>query len=199
MDKQQVGTRSVERTRSEQRAKVAAVQTAAFIKDPLVRYIYPDIDTYLRHGPALFDAYGGDAVDQGTAFHTEGISGSALWFAPGRHGDDERIGRLIEETVAPERKALTYELFAQMEANHPTDPHWFLPLIGVDPHHQGMGLGGALLADMTARLDAEGLPAHLDCSNVLNIPLYERHGFEIVDEIRIDGLSPFWPMRRRPR
>jgi ribosomal protein S18 acetylase RimI-like enzyme len=199
MDKQLTGMRQIVRSLGAHRAAVAAVHAAAFIKDPVVRYMYPEAATYLRHAADLLDAYGGDAVDQGTAFHTEDLTGSALWFAPGRHGDDERIGRLIEDTIAPERKEATYQLFAAMESNHPEERHWFLPLIAVDPAYQGMGLGGALLADMTRRLDLDGMPAYLDCSNVLNIPLYERHGFEIVAEIRIDGLPPVWPMLRRPR
>ncbi len=39
-----------------------------------------------------------------------------------------------------------FSMFEQMDALHPQEPHWHLPLIGVDPAHQGKGIGSALLS-----------------------------------------------------
>ena len=36
-------------------------------------------------------------------------------------------------------------MLEQMGAYHPQAPHWYLPMIGVDPPYQGKGYGGALL------------------------------------------------------
>ena len=57
-------------------------------------------------------------------------------------------------------------------------------LIGVDPARQGRGLGSALMKHTLALCDAEGALAYLESSNPRNVPLYERHGFEVVGEIR---------------
>jgi ribosomal protein S18 acetylase RimI-like enzyme len=199
MDKVMASERTVTRVPSGKRGMAISSLTAAFIKDPLVRYMYPDAEAYLAHAPALFDAYAGCAVDHEMAFEAGDYSALAMWMPPGEHADGDVLGALLEKTMRPELLGPTFEILGQMEAHHPEEPHWFLPMIGVDPVHQGKGLGGALLADMCKRLDAENALAYLDSSNVLNIPLYERHGFVVVDEIRMDGLPPVWPMLRRPR
>ena len=58
--------------------------------------------------------------------------------------------------------------------------------IGVDPAHQGRGIGRALLRRMLAVADAEAAPVVLDVrtDNVPARTLYEAHGFEVA------GLRP---------
>jgi GNAT superfamily N-acetyltransferase len=63
-------------------------------------------------------------------------------------------------------------------------PHWYLPLIGVEPSRQGQGLGATLLQVMLSRADVEGLPCYLETFQPTNIRFYQRHGFEIVAEGR---------------
>ena len=66
----------------------------------------------------------------------------------------------------------------QMGRYHPSEPHWYLPLIGIDPAQQGKGYGGALLQHALIACDRDGSLAYLESTNPRNIPLYERHGFE---------------------
>ncbi|WP_448581365.1 GNAT family N-acetyltransferase [Thermaurantiacus sp.] len=80
-------------------------------------------------------------------------------------------------------------LFAMMAAHHPVAPHWHLPFIRVDPAAQGGGLGAMLLDFALARIDAQGLPAHLESSNPRHIPRDKRAGFGAVGEIQV-GESP---------
>jgi ribosomal protein S18 acetylase RimI-like enzyme len=90
-------------------------------------------------------------------------------------------------------------VFEQMERYHPKEPHWYLPLIGVDPACQGQGHGSTLMRHAVDRCDREGLPAYLESSNPRNISLYLRHGFEIMGEIQ-GGASPrMTPMYRKAR
>ena len=44
---------------------------------------------------------------------------------------------VIEDTVADELKDAMFSMFEQMDAYHPHEQHWHLPLIGVDPVSQG--------------------------------------------------------------
>ena len=89
---------------------------------------------------------------------------------------------------------------AAMDANHPMDrPHAYLWFLGVSPQSQGMGIGSRLLAAGLGKVDALGLPAFLESSNVANVPLYRRHGFEVVKEYQpAPGAPSIWAMWREP-
>jgi ribosomal protein S18 acetylase RimI-like enzyme len=86
-----------------------------------------------------------------------------------------------------------------MARHHPHERHWYLPVLGTDPAHQGRGVGSALLTPVLARADAEGLPVYLESSKEKNIPFYRRHGFEVVSTIRLEDGPAIWPMLRTPR
>jgi len=64
---------------------------------------------------------------------------------PGVHPDAERLAALTEEHAPKERQPDMDRVFAQMGTYHPSEPCWYLPLIGVDPACQGRGYGSALL------------------------------------------------------
>src|SRR6266540_346463 len=80
-----------------------------------------------------------------------------------------------------------------------TEPHWYLPLIGVDPVHQGRGLGSALLRHALKNCDRDHLPAYLEATSPSSRRLYERHGFEATGEIQDAESHTMWPMLREPR
>jgi ribosomal protein S18 acetylase RimI-like enzyme len=105
---------------------------------------------------------------------------------------------LLQRIIDPERLPAAFGLFEQMMHYHPEEPHWYLALIGVDPSRQGRGLGAALLRHTLARVDRERLPAYLESSNPANVPLYQRHGFEVVGTIQAADSPPMFPMIRRP-
>lgn len=88
----------------------------------------------------------------------------------------------------------------KIEAVHPAEPHYYLDSIGTLPARQGEGLGARLMAVMTDRADAEGLPCYLESSNPVNEPFYIRHGFEVRDELHLGEDVPVMrTMWREPR
>jgi ribosomal protein S18 acetylase RimI-like enzyme len=101
--------------------------------------------------------------------------------------------------VAAERQAQVFGIFERMGRYHPHEPHWYLPLIGVDPRHQRRGHGSALLQHALAQCDRDHAPAYLESSNPANVPLYERHGFAVMDTIQVGSSPPIFPMLRRAR
>ena len=79
------------------------------------------------------------------------------------------------------------------------EPHWYMDAIAVEPTHQGQGFGAKLLRAVGARADADDAPVVLLTYQPANLPLYQRHSYEIVCQ----GLAPtsgliWWGMRRYP-
>jgi ribosomal protein S18 acetylase RimI-like enzyme len=183
----------------EERQRAIATLTLAFGTDPLIRWFYPDSDRYLRHFPEMIEYFGGRAFEHDTAYRTDDFTGAALWLPPGVGPDEERMGQLIQESTDERIHESIFSILGQMEEHHPQEPVWYLPVIGVDPVHQGRGIGSALLDERITACDRDGMAAFLESSNPRNIPLYERHGFEVVAEVQAGDSPPIWPMLRKAR
>lgn len=179
--------------------RAIATVVLAFGTDPIARWSLPDPRDYLTYFPAIVRGMGGSAFAHGTADEVGGFTGAALWLPPGVHPDEETLTAVLERGVPSERQAEVAALLEEMARYHPTEAHWYLPLIGVDPTHQGQGLGGTLLQHALRRCDQDHLPAYLESTNPANVPLYERHGFEIVGSIQVGSSPPLVPMRRAAR
>jgi ribosomal protein S18 acetylase RimI-like enzyme len=172
---------------------------AAFLTDPLARFARPHPHAFFSVMPRFFREFGGQSFAQGTAYVSADLCGAALWLPAGVHPDGEALESLMRETAEPEHLDDLLLTFEKMDAWHPDEPHWYLPVIGVEPNAQGTGLGGALMRHAVARCDQDRLVAYLESSNPRNISLYERHGFEIMGEIQMGSAPVVTPMLRQPR
>jgi GNAT superfamily N-acetyltransferase len=171
----------------------------AFAADPMARWVWPGATQYLESMPAFTLAFGGGAFANEAAHRTSDYAGAALWLPPDVHADERTMGEITERTVAPAIRGELYAVLEQMGSFHPREPHWYLPLIGVDPAHQGKGCGAALLSYALERCDRDRLPAYLESTNPRNIGLYKRHGFVEVGEIQAGSSPKLVPMLRTPR
>jgi ribosomal protein S18 acetylase RimI-like enzyme len=176
--------------------KAVRVIALAFSADPVVRWAYPDPGDYYTYFPRFIRAFAGGAFEAGSAFVSEGYAGAALWLPPGVHADEEQLDAIVEESIAEELQGPIGEIIEMQTVCHPDEPHWYLPMIGVDPVHQGKGYGSRLLAQALSVVDSEGLPAYLEATTTASRALYERHGFEVVRELAVAGSPPMWPMVR---
>lgn len=175
------------------------ILTLAFSVDPMARWSLPDPAKYLATFSSIAKAFGGNAIEMNTAYMSNDLAGAALWLPPGASPDEESLMRLFNENTSDNIKKDMHGIFEQMEKFHPTEPHWYLPMIGVDPLHQGSGIGAALMTEALKAVDRDGLIAYLESSNPKNISLYQRHGFEVIGEIQ-SGSSPILrPMLRKAR
>lgn len=170
-----------------------------FAEDPATRWSWPHPAEYLRNMPLLARAFGSKAFELQTADAIDGTAGVALWLPPGVGPDEEGLGALVERTFRASIRSDAMVVFEQMAGFHPQEPHWYLPLIAVDPARQGEGIGNRLMTHAVARCDADGAPAYLESSNPRNIPFYQRHGFEILGQIQAGSSPTIVPMLRRPR
>lgn len=200
----QVPTRPATRSDIGALSKVLA---RAFHDDPVMRWMFPDERTRRRRLPRLFAALtrhhhlsrGGVEV----AAHTDGIGAVALWDPPGTWQESRaewlRSGpaMLLAMGAAVRRGMIADEL---MKKHHPEEPHWYLAIIGSDPTVRGGGYGQALMHSRLDRCDAEHAPAYLESSNPVNVPYYQRFGFEVTGEVELpDGGPSLIPMWRPPR
>ena len=173
----------------------------SFSNDPILNWVipqaslYPDFfrmiirDVYLPHGISHLEEQG---------------RGAALWLPPGREfAMPTRFGLLslfvrliMRQGLKPLRRVRQQaDTFDQY---HPTEPHYYLQFIGARLRNQGQGVGSALLKHGIRVCDEQSMPAYLESSNVLNVPLYQRYGFEVTNEVTLpDGGPTAWFMWKR--
>jgi len=179
--------------------KVSALITLAFASAPMARWSLRDAQIYLAVMPDLIRAFGDAAYDSDSTYVSDDFGGAAMWLPPGVGPDIETLDRIIQENADPAILSDVGAIFDAMAHYHPEVPHWYLPLIGTDPIRQGEGIGGALMEHALARCDRDGVAAYLESSNPRNIPLYQRHGFEILGTIQVGSSPVLTPMLRPPR
>jgi GNAT superfamily N-acetyltransferase len=181
----------------EQQSLMASL-VLAFSSDPAVRWMYPSPDRYLTDFPRFVKAMGSQAFERETAYCIDNYAGAALWFPPGVEPNVDAIVEVVEESIGKSEQTDVFAMFEQMEQYHPKEPHWYLPILGVEPNQQGKGYGSALLQHVLQTCDRDRIPAYLEASKPANVPFYERHGFKVVSTIQAGKSPSIFPMIRQP-
>ena len=180
-------------------ASIIDVLVRANWADPAARWVWPDSQRFLMYFPSFVRAFGGKAFAHESAYYIDGYIGAALWLPPDVHPDENALIALLQRTVSDQIQKDVFAVFEQMSRYHPNEPHWYLPLMGVDPSQQSKGFGSALLQHILIQFDRNNKLAYLESSNPRNIPLYKRHGFELLGTIQTGTSPSISPMLRRPR
>ncbi len=186
---------------------MANALACAFYDDPVFSWV-------LRHDPRRMNVLrGGFALflrrlwlGHEHTYTTAGTAGAAVWEPPGMW----KLGVGTQLSLLPallgvfrRHSPRVLRSLTLLEGGHPAEPefaaHYYLVFLGVHPDWQGRGLGAALLAPVLERCDAEHKPAFLEASTPRNRALYERHGFEVMDEFALGrDAPPQWRMWREP-
>lgn len=194
-----MGPTRIYKASSSDQVSIVHTVVLAFAGDPMTRWCWRDARQYLANMPNFTLAFGGAAFVEKSAHCTDDRGGAALWLPPDVGPDEETMAQIVEDTVPDSIRGELYGVMEKMAEYHPREPHWYLPLIGVDPAHQRKGYGSALLGYALEQCDRDRQLAYLESSNPRNIPLYERHGFRAIGEIQV-GTSPrMVPMVRTPQ
>jgi GNAT superfamily N-acetyltransferase len=182
--------------RATEQPRAFATLVSAFERDPVERWLYPESLEYFAHFPTFLAAFGGKAFDEHTVWRLGEFDAVALWLPPGAEPDGEAITTVLTETVAPSQHGDLFAVLEQMDAAHPTYPHWYLPWFGVDAAQQGRGLGSQLMEYCLGVVDEHQMPAYLETPNPRSIPFYERHGFSVAGEAQAGACPPIVFMTR---
>jgi GNAT superfamily N-acetyltransferase len=137
-------------------------------------------------------------LPRGRVWTTSDLTGAALSLPPGKWRVPPQVS-MLQGSAFGVKIARAARMGAAMEWRHMRlvrVPHYYVRDIGVHPDMQGKGLGGALMRPTLERCDREGLPAYIEASSVRSAALYERLGFEHIEELRVGGSPPLWLMLR---
>jgi len=185
------------------REAIAAALTSAFHDDPVMLHMMPRAQGREKKMRALFVGETRRSLKVGAVHTTDdgSVKGAAIWSAPGKWklGGLELLGQVPLLFSLGRDTPRSLALLSQVEKIHPKEPHWYLNILGTAREHQGKGVGSALIAPVLATCDEDGVPAYLESSKESNIAFYNRHGFDVIEELHVKGGPKLWPMWREPR
>lgn len=174
--------------------------TRAFFDDPVSQYLFPErrtkrLERYFRFQiKTIF-------LPRGETWTTNDLNAASLWIPPSAAPATmaEGFSQLPVLAILGRRAMRALRLVELLESHHPRVPHFYLATIGTDPDVQGRGYGSALLQVVLAKCDATAMPSYLESSKAENLSFYNRHGFEVVEQIVIPKTDvKLWLMWREP-
>ena len=185
-------------------AGLAAIFARAFFDDPLMTWVLPD-EASRQNRLRRFWHYGlARIVSQGLrdVYCTTDLAGGAMWAPP-------RSWKLPVHKMLPGVPRMLHAIGLRsfvriaradtfLASSHPSEDHWYLDAIAVDPSSQQCGIGSALMYPVLQQCDRDGLPAYLETSNDHNVAFYSRHGFDVITEVSVPARGPhMWQMWRK--
>ena len=179
-----------------------AMLARAFEDDPVSEYLFPAACSRLRRLDAFYRAMMGSMAAHGRMDTTERLEGGAIWQAPNPPRPDALyvISMMLRSALQLRgRVRAGLELGRRLEVVHEHRPHWYLAMLGTEPRCQGMGVGSALISSVLSRCDEAGELAYLESSKEVNLRFYQRHGFEVQQEVQIPDGPVMWAMLREPQ
>ena len=186
------------------RPAAAAVLAGAFAGDPMMTYLVDDDARRRRMLPLYFASVLRQSSKVGRQFSVSDqhgvVKGAAIAMPPGSY-PLPTLPQLVEwrTMVASGLRAAGrhFRDLPPIDKRAPTEPHWYLMFVGVDPASQGNGYGVELVNAVIARADRDNLPTYLVTMKQANLGFYARFGFAVRDELRMGKHGPStWTMLR---
>lgn len=186
---------------------VARVLVDAFQNDPVINWV---LRSDRLRDQAWHDFFRGNVDDHlanerrlDVIDHDGAVAAAALWVAPpgGQPSSfRDHLGiRHLRSWTGLTRLPRLWRLVTMTEARYPIAPHYYLPMIGTASSVRGQGMGQKLLTVATEECDRDGWPAYLESSNERNLTLYKRHGFKLLEQMRLGRWGPsLFRMWREP-
>lgn len=181
---------------------VADIVTDAFDHLKVIHYLVPDPAQRRTVARDWYRLYITHAINgEGQVVVTADATAAAVWFDRTRPlSEPEGYEKHLAELAGDDLPQFQH-LDLQMEAHHPTDPHWHLLFLAVRPDRWSQGLGGRLMDHTHRQLDTDGIPAYLEATGLQNRALYRRHGYNDMNPptIAVAGDTVLYRMWRSPK
>lgn len=182
--------------------ELSLVLAQAFEEDPFMVWMFPEPKFRLKLIEAWMRVEVESAIRMGTSWvSVDGgeIVAGTIWSPPGRDlhegGTFNQLWYLVLG-ANPNRTSELAEGLSMLGNTHPAEPHFYLNTVGVTPNRKGRGHGSAIIHHTLGLADHAGHPCYLESSSPRNVPLYERLGFDVVNEINLPNGPTMWGMWR---
>ena len=140
------------------------------------------------------------------AFTTEDLSGIAVWYPPEprdcwKHSFLEDVILLRKWIRVCGIRGMPSGMAVDklVKKHHLKSPHYYLSPLGVDPVHQGRGIGSHLLQHGLRMCNEKGVPAYLETGTEENIRFYMKHDFKVIEEFFFPRGPKNWTMIYEPK
>jgi ribosomal protein S18 acetylase RimI-like enzyme len=175
------------------RDRVVDTLVAAFVADPVLRYLFPDDASYPGCAAAFFGHLFDKRVHRATIWTIEHGAAVAMWDPP------EPLPADGTPELPTDAKARLAAYNERVHAALPDTPHWYLGVLGTHPDRAGRRWGRAVMAPGLRRAEEDGLPVVLETSKPGNVEVYRRSGFEVFRVSKDVGPLTIWVMQRPAR
>ena len=177
----------------------------AFWDDPMIVFLFPDVEVRREREPSFFSLNMEHAVVGGELYTTTSFRGISVW----RFLGDETISRVdtvndprnrLPEAMGDgpfQRLMIIAKYTNEMHKRLVQKKHCYLLFLGVEPDQQGKGYGSLLIEPVIKRADKKCLSCYLETMKQSNLAFYRKHGFQVADEKQIpDSELHIWALLR---
>jgi len=187
---------------------LAEILSSAFIDDPFYTFVFPDAERRTHLLPWLFNKLLNYANHYGLVFADSKYRGISIWLGP-KHTRLLPLGVLRSglflfpfkvSHLELKRSIKLAQVSNQLHRQAVSTPHFYLEALGVEPLHQGKGLGRALVQAGISHADELQVPSYLETHNPANLGFYQSLGFSIVGSEKPFPSAPqVWGLLRTPQ
>lgn len=190
----------VTRLKPEQRNAAAILLAKALEKDASSIYRFPKEASRHRKLRWFHKWLLKQALRTGVVYATEPeLAGVAVWMPPGAPKlslNGLLLAPLFVGFRSARRIQLSLKAMDKVHARAIPSKHWHLIVVGVDPAHQGKGVGSILMKYALERADEDGTACYLETTSKAGRKTFKQFGFEAVGDAAGMRALPTWGMVR---
>lgn len=177
----------MKRAKYHDKERIVHILTQCFENNQSVNYITKQDNNRLNRISALMDYSFEMCYKFGEVFLSEDNNACALILYPDKKKTTFKSIlldlKLILKTIGLANIGKAMKREEEIKKLHFKKLIYYLWFIGVDPKHQGLGIGTQLMDDLIKDSMRHQRPIYLETSTLKNIPWYEKFGFAIYNEL----------------